>query len=251
MGLLKIYAQEVGLKFRELFFGIGIIKVTDELGSTDTYNLEIISDVLPIAWFKADSLATTYNDGDKVVHWVNEVGAGFDLRQVSSLAPVFKTNILNSKPVVRFPNGELLVSALNPPAGNNVRTILAVVVNSDTWTLAGFNQYILGYGNNNFTNNLYGLCSRTENDEFWSAFFQTSIQVSSVMSSTQATIMTSKYDGTNNKIYINGTLSGTSAVTLNTITDSYSHGLTVGAGYIGDIAEILVYDKELSDMKLF
>ena len=36
MGLLKIYAQEVGLKFRELFFGIGITALNDLIQSLAT-----------------------------------------------------------------------------------------------------------------------------------------------------------------------------------------------------------------------
>lgn len=229
--------------------GSVVIKVMDKLGSTDTYNLVVIPDVLPLAWFKAESLATKYNDGDKVTLWENEVGSGFDLRQVSQLAPIFKTNILNSKPVVRYPNGEPLVSALNPADGSKARTILAVVVNSDTWTLAGFNQYILGYGNSSFSSSLYGLCSRTDNDDIWSVLFQATTQLSSVVASTQATIVSTKYDGNSNNIYINGAISGTSVVSLNTQIDSNSHGLVVGAAYIGDIAEVLVYDKELSDVE--
>ena len=59
--------------------------------STDGLNL----------WLKADSLSLS--DGDQVSSWNDSSGNGNNATQSnSSYKPIFKTGILNGKPVVRF-----------------------------------------------------------------------------------------------------------------------------------------------------
>lgn len=53
-------------------------------------------------WLKADAL-TSINDGETVTTWSDSSGNGYDLTQSnSSYKPLYKTNILNSMPGIRF-----------------------------------------------------------------------------------------------------------------------------------------------------
>lgn len=54
-----------------------------------------------VFWFKADSLAL--NDGDPISTWTDSSGnLGQNATQAGTLRPLYKTNIQNSKPAVRY-----------------------------------------------------------------------------------------------------------------------------------------------------
>lgn len=52
-------------------------------------------------WFAADKL-TGYVDGDPVTVWPNLIVGGYDLVGVGTTMPTYKTNIINSLPIIRF-----------------------------------------------------------------------------------------------------------------------------------------------------
>jgi hypothetical protein len=63
-------------------------------------------------WLKADALAL--NDNDPVTNWPDQSGLANDAEQaVAAQKPLFKTNIVNGKPVVRF-DGVNDVLEVNP-----------------------------------------------------------------------------------------------------------------------------------------
>lgn len=54
-----------------------------------------------VAWYKADSL--TANDGDLIATWADQSGNGNTLTQATDAAkPVYKVNVQNGQPVLRF-----------------------------------------------------------------------------------------------------------------------------------------------------
>lgn len=79
-------------------------------------------------WLKADVLALT--DGSAVSSWPDSSGNGNTMTQAtSSSQPVFKTNILNGNPVVRFDGSDFMQSVLT--AAPAAITVLAVVKATD------------------------------------------------------------------------------------------------------------------------
>jgi hypothetical protein len=70
----------------------------------------LLGEVLPsdvpnlIFWYKSDSLSL--NDDDPVTTWADQSGWGRDITgpapDITGVAPIFKTNILNGKPAVRW-----------------------------------------------------------------------------------------------------------------------------------------------------
>lgn len=61
-----------------------------------------------VCWLKADALAL--NDGDPVDAWTDSSGEeNTPVQATSNLQPVFKTNILNGKPVIRFASDRLVM----------------------------------------------------------------------------------------------------------------------------------------------
>ncbi len=64
-------------------------------------------------WVKADSLALS--DGNPVSTWADQSGSGDDLTASGGSRPVYKTNIQNGKPVVRFDAASSQYLALTTP----------------------------------------------------------------------------------------------------------------------------------------
>lgn len=81
-----------------------------------------------ILWFKADAI-TGLNDGDPVTTWNDSsVSANNATQATASQKPLYKTNILNGKPVVRFDgsNDELVTINNTGISGNYTLTVFAV-----------------------------------------------------------------------------------------------------------------------------
>lgn len=55
----------------------------------------------PLVWLEA-SLITGKSDGDTVSTWTDASGHGYDATVGSLASPIYKTNIVNGKPIVRF-----------------------------------------------------------------------------------------------------------------------------------------------------
>ena len=56
-----------------------------------------------VAWYEADRITGVLADGTAVASWTDLSGHGYDLNMsTGAFQPIFKTNILNSKPCVRF-----------------------------------------------------------------------------------------------------------------------------------------------------
>lgn len=93
-------------------------------------------------WLKADAI-TGLSDGDPVSTWTDQSGNGNDAtQQTAANKPLYKTNIVNGKPVVRFDGTSDLLATANTMVS---RTIFAVA-ELDGAVAAGFN-YLVSNGN--------------------------------------------------------------------------------------------------------
>ena len=77
-------------------------------------------------WLKADSLSLS--DGDAVGTWADQSGNANDATQTTAVnKPSFKTNIVNSKPVIRFDGVNDYFSLPDFCSGFSVAEIFIVV----------------------------------------------------------------------------------------------------------------------------
>jgi len=90
-------------------------------------------------WLKADAI-TGLNDGDAVGTWSDQSGNGYDATQpTSAKRPIYKTGILNGKPVVRFDGVDDQLDFLGAALDifKNVGSGNLIVVCSDTNNTGG------------------------------------------------------------------------------------------------------------------
>lgn len=85
-----------------------------------------------VLWLKADSLSL--NDGDPVSSWADSSGTGNTATGTTTTRPLYKVNILNGMPVVRFDgtDDKLLVADANSIDLTGDQTIFVVVKYSGT-----------------------------------------------------------------------------------------------------------------------
>jgi hypothetical protein len=196
-------------------------------------------------WWKADSLVLA--DGDPVATWTDSSGNGRDATQgTASLRPTYRTNVVNGLPIVRgdesddslvlpdfltgFTAGTLFWVAkvgADPPGGDNSAPALFFGSHGsdEHWPWTDGNIY---YGFGSTVRHTVGDLATSLADAFrvWA-----NISAASDW-----------------RVYLNGSLE------FSTITNTVGFGTTptmfragTGARFRGDVAEILVYSRALSD----
>ena len=102
-----------------------------------------------ILWLRSEDI-TSLVDDDDISSWSDFSGNGNDVSQpTSTLTPVYKTNILNGFPAVRFQktNGRIRRTSFS---GFPTSQITAIYVNSNTENNDGVLSYASGSSNNDF-----------------------------------------------------------------------------------------------------
>lgn len=211
------------------------------ISATSTYQPSDISSLK--LWVKADQI-TGHVDGDAIGTWSDQSGGGYDFTQASGgNKPIYKTNILNGQPVLRFDG---LSSFMTNSFGTTVAQPMTVfmVVNNfisprGSYMLDGIdatNRLAVLDGNDGATNSLneyagssvltpgYGMLLGGAHD------YQISVNGA-----------TSNGYVDDTHIYTNQDL-GSLGVAGFTLFDRYTQ-LTQGAG---DMAEMIVYTKTLT-----
>lgn len=198
------------------------------------------------AWFRADSIAGVA-DGATVASWTDQTGNGNTVTQGTEAdKPLYKVNIINGYPVVRFVSNDYLQAvATGIPDGSAPFSIVAVAsrgtgtANVLTMRSNGStNGWILKHGNGSDAD--FGRMTTPgvkdyDVDGVWTAAATFYIQTAIMDSSSDMTF------------YRNGTSVGTSAHNVfNTATASLFRISSDNVGWDGDIAELLVYNAELS-----
>ena len=203
------------------------------------------------------------NDNDAVTTWENKVDGNTVSQSSASQKPIFKTNIINGHPVVRFDgsNDELTEDTADMLDVNGLTgmTVFCVATNIADSVTDSFGTIISrdGSGDRGFA------VFTTDSGDLGGTLV-------AITSSTRAlrdtsgsvyinpVILTSVYDGATNAldIYVNGTLdngglSGSVPSSIGNGGDILRLGATgFGENFNGDVAEILVYNRALTGGEL-
>jgi hypothetical protein len=213
-------------------------------------------------WLEADSLGL--NDNDPVTTWTDLSGNGFNATQVTSgLKPLFKTNIINGKSVVRFDGADDYLSIAALSIWNNVASGSIFVVCSDTNNGGGTADHQMTYWSNgtSSTASRFALKTRAGSTAFIQAAgrrLDTDTVVGSngtFVSGFHVILGEANWSGGTITSYIDGTASTPTAYSSGAGNTSATDSLTAyigGSGSVitsffpGDIAAVFVYQPALS-----
>jgi hypothetical protein len=212
-----------------------------------------------LMWYKADSLGL--NDGDSIATWADSGTRGANATQtIAGSKPIYKTNIINGKPVVRFDGTD---DYLNITSASFTGSTIFVVGNpsgsasSISWPpIVMKSGSLADYQGNGM---LYGVATDLSVgviECFWNGGEYTNPPATSLTSPTLVTIYNEATgSNTNQSVRKNGdsliNLSNVSiAPSLNPTAGAIGARMqpNVGAPYLkGDIAELIVYGGYVGD----
>ncbi len=180
-------------------------------------------------WLKADAI-TGLNDGDAISSWVDSSGLSNNATQATGTKqPLYKTNIINGQPVVRFDGTD---DFLGFTSVTTIRTMFFVV----KWTGA-YNDYapLLGHPT------LFNVVGGAGDDLFEPTATSTNVLNGTGYLNGVTTSPSSMVKPT--------TMSILSFKTIGNVSAQYVTNDRNAAGRVwrGDFAEIIIYDSALSD----
>ena len=207
-------------------------------------------------WLKADAI-TGLSDGDPVGSWADSSSAGNDTSQTDSAKkPLYKTNILNGLPVVRFDGSNDTLDAVDADSLDIKRATFFAVL---TFRGAGTGNHIWLMKNATGTGGAcacgglrYSATHKWQYDVNAGSGWQDAPS-NTVLNDDDWHILAATYDGSSVQLYLDGAGDGSHAETGDIM--STTGKLQVGgynASFGGseyaqcDIAEILVYDNAMS-----
>jgi hypothetical protein len=198
-----------------------------------------------LMWLKADAI-TGLNDGDAVTSWSDSSGNSVNASQATAARkPLYKTNIINSLPVVRFDGTDDTLS-INLSLVNSMT--IAMVCSPTT----GTDDYVVaGDGSSGSPAIVSGYSSGTNKYEWFNT--ATNRYLISNTATGINLIVVMQVDGVSNVGRINGAqvYSNTPSVAVNGKKLTVIGGLTATTNNAGvDIAEILVFSRLLSNRDL-
>jgi len=208
-----------------------------------------------VLWLAADSGVKMDNDNN--VSSLADKTGNFTLRATDpDHQPAFVSNALNGKPVLRFNPDQALYSA--DEFGTDLDGAMTMIVVAKTNASRSFFQYPLYLGQNRTSHANRALAFYKGKEVFdgqWVGFYGPPVVRNAFVMmgvSVNATVTQAVF-------YRNGVqtmLSGISDENGKAAFESLSPGVTLGAaadpcrGWLGDIAEALVYDRQLSPSEM-
>jgi len=204
-----------------------------------------------LLWLDANQITGLAN-GAAVSAWNDSSGFGHHAAQASStLRPTYQASSVNGRPAVRFDgsNDYLTNSTFNPLGGRNGVTAFVVYRSlTSSGNHVGFSEGARNVNQQMYSNGTYAYATAGNYGRVSSS------------TSTAVTLWNSVYDGTQSgnaarlRLFLNGTqrtmnFTGTIPAALNN-TSSYEVGRPQGtssAYWFGDIAEVIVYGRSLSE----
>ena len=205
------------------------------------------------AWYRADK-GIAKDNANKVSLWRDMSGRGVNVTQVSDTnrQPIWTTGAMNSHPAVTFDGSTLLkTSGLEDVEDSSDDLTVIAVVKPDA--TQGYASTIWYWGTDGNLN--YGLTGGWPVNQFNLKWSQTNgnmvIGPSVNAAAARVQVLTALKDGTIAKAWLNGALQGTSTVPAG-LTPRLAQ-LAVGNatapyyGFHGQIAEILVYNRALTN----
>lgn len=204
-------------------------------------------------WFRAETISQS--DNTNVSSWLDQSGYNNHANAVSGNEPVFRTNIQNGNPTVRFVSGNTDYLRVTNASSLRPNTISIFLVGMYNASSSAWSPFLIKADNYNWTNG-YAITRDNANNSIrsyvtqWDANF-----VNSALATSTYTIISSIYNKVNIQTYYNETSQGTDAFTAN-ITNSNNFlylGIspnTAGTGVQqplnGDIAEVALYDRNVT-----
>lgn len=206
------------------------------------------------AWYRADFGVTV--DALGVSQWMDASGNGFDFGQTDpARRPIWVGNAINGRPLVDFTDGERLKTSIaNLHAGGNDLTVIIVAEsarsqstsNASMLDLDADSQRGFSVRQQSGVNNRFVLRWQNQAESLWQGM------ASPLDSPAAPQIATFVKGGSTQRVWLNGLLASTETV------DAYmrkpSAVLAVGGSvvqtsdyYNGRIAEVLIYNRALSD----
>lgn len=203
------------------------------------------------AWYRSD-LGIIADPNNNVSQWTDLSGNGFHLFQTTCALPTFVAGALNGRPALQFVPQQQLSSLIqqNLLAGGNDLTLISVIAPAAAQTQQ---SEVFSWGLNGST--VCGLSSNSSNGYLLSwpggdgTIWQTPL-VNAIAGGPQ--ILSEVKSGATATAYLNGVAIGSDAVaaTIATTTGQLTMGNAAPSfnlGFDGQIAELLVYNRALSD----
>lgn len=220
----------------------------DAYVAMQTANPSMLTNGLTL-WFRADAGVT--KDGSNNVTAIADQAAGYTATQTTSGAePTWVASDINGSPALRFNGTQWLTNAgANVTGLNSDMTVITVAMT----TAPTAQQYPLYLGANNGTAGIDRGVGYQGSDEF---FDTDGSCVGGLAPATSTFAIESSLlepGLTNVDFYQNGVSTGTGTLSG---AQNLSPGITIGAatggssGWTGDVAEVLVYDHQLSQTEL-
>lgn len=201
-------------------------------------------------WLKADALSL--NNNDPVATWTDSSGNNNAVQATAGAKPLFKTSILNGKPVIRFDGvDDNLLAALS--SNLNTSTLTAYMVAVRRGVNAHTSAMVFAETGNDESGNAALFSYEGAASDRLSAYrggflsFKTPHPGNNV-----PYLFATKFDGTNNTSYFNGTgqtpVANSGAFNFPWVyLGSRFFGGTPSFFFNGDIAEVLLFNTAHSD----
>jgi hypothetical protein len=198
-------------------------------------------------WWKADAI-TGLVDADPIGTWMDVSGNGRSATQgTASQKPTYRTSVVNGKPVVRFDGVDDVLSHLAMPDFGDAYTVL-VVSRTAAGSTGGYvfdlatGVQLAGFG-----------LTTLDNQEIWRGTDSVGLQQAQYVADLRGAFhcRAGINAGTQLAYFVDGVSRATAAYTApNPSTlDRIAIGQTTQAGssFNGDIAELIIYNRALSD----
>ena len=235
------------------------VQVTDSAGSAQTATVHIYhpaDNASLIGWYKAESLSGS--DGTAISSWADSSASNKAATQgTGANQPVTKTGVFGNYGAARFDGiNDSLVTTLNPPVGASPRTLVAVIANAAVSPNGG-GSGLLTYGHTNSYGQTYGISLYMQPDESVNAgtgigmmyHCYTGCPTSHTSPTAAPMIISQVYDGTTDRMYINGKLALSNTAALTTATNTpltFASKILSGQYAKVDMGEVLVFSTALS-----
>ncbi len=199
------------------------------------------------AWFRSDK-GVIRSSNNKISKWVDQVTGNFSVLQNSNNSqPTIQTNVINGCPAINFNGFQTLTNTYLPsdPALNSDITLIAVCNTTNNSAL----QYSVAMGTwgNPYTCRSLGY---NRGSQFMDSYGISPSGAPASSNGTYSVEACSVGPGLTNTIfYRNGTIMQTNTIgQLNGLTAGFNIGVARpgGVGWQGNIAELLVYDHQLT-----
>lgn len=197
------------------------------------------NDIAGLVWWVDAASITGLVDGDPVATWTDKSASLANVTAAAAARPTYKTNILNSKPVVRFNGSANVMATANSSAPASAQPTSMFIV-----------------GNFNATNdvmidavtNLTHQIDRPTTPGAYRMYAGASLQDTNDDSSTHVFLF--NFNGATSKIWVDGVLTTTGNAGAGALAGVTLGNRGGGGPYFldGDLAEICIYNSTLSQI---